>query len=379
MSAETSRNRGKSRYRVTRSFFARLGIIFTLPALAMYSFPGALAMKRLALAVVILVVCGTTALAQTAPAPGAQTAVPDPHPYTMLYVFGDSYSDSGSGYRDTNGPTAVAVLAQRLGIPFTWYGDPDSKGKGLNFAISGAGSGAGNGRRYPTGEMLGIGMKNQVDNFVAFSKTKDIPPIDAANTMFFFAGGLNDRGARLPGCPAPVRTLPAPAAQTPAPAAQAPPAPVAQAQPTPMPVAGCEPGSYTRTNIEDEIETLYAIGARRFMVALLPTKIPQFASAGVQFNPDLARIPAEELAKHADIRIATSNWGLFLDEVFTNPAKYGITDTKSPCAGRNIHHEDTTPCAAPDAHFFYHEGHPSAAVHRAVGEMLYTEATTKAP
>ena len=271
-------------------------------------------MKRVALAVVTLLVSAT--IAQTAPAASAQPSAPNPHPYTMLYVFGDSYSDSGSGYRDTNGPTAVAVLAQRLGIPFTYYGDPKySKTEGLNFAISGAGSGAGNGRRYPTGQMLGIGMKNQVDNFVAFSKTKDIPPIDAANTMFFFAGGLNDRGAHLPGCPAPVRMLRAPAAQTPAPAGQAPaptaqasPAPVAQAQSAAAPPAGCEQGSYTRTNIEDEIETLYAIGARRFMVGLLPTKIPQFASAGTMFNPELSEIPAEELAKHPDIRIATSDW-----------------------------------------------------------------------
>jgi phospholipase/lecithinase/hemolysin len=115
------------------------------------------------------------------------------------------------------------------------------------------------------------------------------------------------------------------------------------------------------------------------MVALLPTKIRQFASAGTMFNPELAKIPDEERARHPDIRIANSNWGAFLDEVMTNPAKYGITDTTSPCAGRNIHHEDTTPCAAPDAHFFYHEGHPSAAVHRAVGDILHTEATTNAP
>jgi phospholipase/lecithinase/hemolysin len=182
--------------------------------------------------------------------------------------------------------------------------------------------------------MLSIGMRNQVDNFVAFTKTKDIPPIDPANTMFFFLGGLNDRG---------------------------------------------KPDGYTRTNIEDEIDTLYALGARRFMVALLPTKIPQFATAGAAFNPELAHIPAEELAKHPDIRIANSDWGLFLDEVFTNPAKYGITDTIHPCAGRAIHHEDTTPCASPDTHFFYHEGHPSTAVHRAVGDMLYHEAITQAP
>jgi phospholipase/lecithinase/hemolysin len=82
------------------------------------------------------------------------------------------------------------------------------------------------------------------------------------------------------------------------------------------------------------------------------------------------------LAKHPDIRIANSDWGLFLDEVITNPAKYGLTDTTHPCAGRAIHHEDTTPCASPDTHFFYHEGHPSTAAHRAVGDLLYKEALT---
>lgn len=286
-------------------------------------------MNRLILTATLLLI--STLAAQ----PPAKPMKPQPPlaaaPYTQLYVFGDSYSDSGSGYLDTNGPTAVAYLAQRLNIPFTFYGDPNSKGKGLNFAISGAGSGAGAGRRYPTGEMLGIGMRNQVDNFVAFTKTGDIPKFDPANTMFFFAGGLNDRG---------------------------------------------KPDGYTRTNIEAEIDTLYDLGARRFMVALLPSKIPQFATAGTAFNPELAKVPAEELAKHPDIRIANSNWGAFLDEVMTNPAKYGITDTTAPCAGRNIHHEDTTPCPTPDTHFFYHEGHPSTAAHRAVGQMLYTESLT---
>jgi phospholipase/lecithinase/hemolysin len=289
-------------------------------------------MNHLVLAATLLLT--TTLPAQTAPKPLNPQPPLAAAPYSQLYVFGDSYSDSGSGYLDTNGPTAVAYLAQRLAIPFTYYGDPKSKGKGLNFAISGAGSGAGAGRRYPTGEMLSIGMKNQIDSFFAFTKTGDIPKFDSATTMFFFAGGLNDRG---------------------------------------------KPEGYTRTNLEDEIETLYSIGARRFMVALLPTKIPQFATAGIQFNPELAKIPAEELAKHPDIRIANSDWGLFLDEVITNPAKYGLTDTTHPCAGRAIHHEDTTPCASPDTHFFYHEGHPSTAVHRAVGAMLYQEAVTKAP
>ncbi len=38
-------------------------------------------------------------------------------PITRLYVFGDSYSDTGAGYLDGNGPTAIAYLAGRLGLP----------------------------------------------------------------------------------------------------------------------------------------------------------------------------------------------------------------------------------------------------------------------
>ena len=276
----------------------------------------------------------TLAVILLAAAAHAQAQTPNSHPYSQLYVFGDSYSDSGSGYLDTNGPTAVAYLAKRLGIPFTWYGDPNSIGKGLNFAISGAGSGAGAGRRYPTGEMLGIGMKNQVDNFVAFTKTKDIPPIDAANTMFFFAGGLNDRG---------------------------------------------KPDGYTRTNIEAEIDTLYDLGARRFMVALLPTKIPAFATAGEQFNTEIGKIPDQERRRHPDIRIANSRWGMFFDEVITNPAPYGLTDTTTPCASRALRNENPAPCPSPQTHFYYLAAHPSTAAHNAVGEMLYNEALTKAP
>lgn len=45
--------------------------------------------------------------------------------WDALYVFGDSYSDSGAGYADINGPTAVVYLARRLEIPFTHANDPD--------------------------------------------------------------------------------------------------------------------------------------------------------------------------------------------------------------------------------------------------------------
>ena len=265
----------------------------------------------------------------------AQIAIaPLPHPYTMMYVFGDSYSDSGAGYVDTDGPTAVVYLAQRLGIPFTYNGDPNSKGKGLNFAVSAASTGEGAGRTLPTGGTLGFGMKNQIETFVQYSKSGAIPKIDAAKTMFFFAGGLNDGG---------------------------------------------RPDGFVRTNIESEIDTLYDLGARRFMVTILPTKIPQFAAAGKRVNPELEKIPAEMSAKHPDIRIALSNWGPFFDEVIANPANYGISDTTNQCADRPFGPQHGDACLTPGMHFFYHEGHPSTAAHRAVGDMLYVEAIAKLP
>ena len=253
-------------------------------------------------------------------------------PYTMLYVFGDSYSDSGAGYVDGNGPTAVVYLAQRLGIPFTYFGDPDSKGKGLNFAVSGARTGEGEGQRYPHGELLGRGMRNQVNDFSAMVKAGTLH-FDPKGTMFYLAGGLNDR---------------------------------------PL------PDGVTVTNLEADMEVLYAAGARRFEVALLPTRIPAFATAGERFNAQLATIPAEMALKHPDITITNSKWGLFFDQVMTHPAQYGITNTTDKCAGRALRDEDTTACVAPEKYFFYHDGHPSTATHKAVGDLLYEEAKSAA-
>src|SRR5882724_9020305 len=81
-----------------------------------------------------------------------------------LYVFGDSYSDTGAGYVDGNGPTAVAYLAERLGFALVPSNAADAAGKSLNFAVSGAGTGGGPGHRVKEA-LLGLGMRNQVEDF----------------------------------------------------------------------------------------------------------------------------------------------------------------------------------------------------------------------
>jgi phospholipase/lecithinase/hemolysin len=139
------------------------------------------------------------------------------------------------------------------------------------------------------------------------------------------------------------------------------------------------PDGFTRNNIESEIDALYSLGARRFMVALLPTKIPAFAALGSKLNPELKKIPDEERAKHPGIRISNSRWGMFFDEVITNPSKYGFKDTTKFCAKRAFQNEPAKACDDPATFFYYHDAHPSTAAHQIVGDMLYQEAVTKAP
>ena len=284
-----------------------------------------------------LVVATLASLITAAPAVAAPTL---PHQsWSSLYVFGDSYSDSGAGYVDGNGPTAVVYMAQGLGIPFTYAGDPNAGTKGLNFAVSGAQTGEGEGHHYPApgnGEpasVRGRGLMTQVEDFTGQVKAGGIR-FDGATTLFFIAGGLNDRKL---------------------------------------------PTETTVANLEGEIRQLYADGARYFMVALLPTKIPQFADVGLRLNPALAQIPADLAPSLPGAHIAISHWGAFYDDVITSPQAYGITNTHDRCAGRAVFGEDTTPCATPDSYFFYHEGHPSTAVHRAVGLRLVSDVKAAFP
>jgi phospholipase/lecithinase/hemolysin len=243
-----------------------------------------------------------------------------------IYVFGDSYSDNGAGYIDGDGPTAVAYLAERLGFPLVPANASDIAGKSLNFAVSGAGTGSGSGHKVKDA-LLGLGMRNQVDDFAQRVRSQAIT-FRQESTLFFIAGGLNDN--RLP-------------------------------------------TAATVENLKSEIRTLYKSGGRHFLVALLPTAIPQFSEVGRRLNPALERIPQELRAELAGASVDLSQWGIFFDEIMQSPAQYGIRNTKDACAGRALFNEDTTPCPAPAAWFYYHTGHPSTAVHKVVGQKLYGE------
>jgi phospholipase/lecithinase/hemolysin len=264
-----------------------------------------------------------------------------PTRFSSVYVFGDSYSDSGAGYLDGNGPTAVVYLAASLGIPFTHAGDPNAHGKSLNFAVSGAQTGSGegssikpesNGRQFKAA-LLGRGMRNQVLDFTQQVKSDDLR-FNSDKALFFIAGGLNDR---------------------------------------------LLPTATTIANLEDEIRQLYDVGGRYFLVALLPTKIPAFSDVGVRLNPALRGIPEDLRSALPGAHIRISKWGEYFDQVMENPAQYGITNATDKCAGREVFGEDATPCASPNAYFYYHQGHPSTAVQKIVARKLEQEVANLFP
>ena len=258
----------------------------------------------------------------------AAHAAPSKVTINRMYVFGDSYSDIGEGYRDGNGPTSVAYLAERLGFKLYPSNDPNPRGKSLDFAISGAQTGSGAPRRIGK-DLLNLGMRNQVDDFAARVRSHAIE-FDPDTTLFFFAGGLNDRNLAT---------------------------------------------GVTVKNLESEITTIYKLGGRHFMVALLPEAIPDFTDVSTRLNPAIAKIPDELRPQLPGAHVNLSHWGPFYDQVMHHAAKYGITDTTHPCAGRALFHQDPTPCASPSTHFYYHSGHPSTATHKIVGGMLYKEVT----
>ena len=282
-------------------------------------------MRRAAAPLLLALATVSPLVAQSA-APAVPSATSGPTTrYARLYVFGDSYSDIGAGYVDGNGPTAVAYLGWLMGLQIASSRTPSAAGKSLVFAVSGAGSGEGAGRQVKDA-LLGYGMMNQVRDFAARVKSGEII-FDPQTTLFFLAGGLND---------------------------------------------GRRDTAFTLANLRQELQMLRELGGRHFTIALLPTKIPQFAAVGLRLNPAYEQFVREE-AGAAGFDLWLNRWGPAYDEVMEHPAAHGIVNTTSACAGRTIFDQDPTPVGDPSTYFFYHEGHPSTAVHRIVGKKLFEE------
>ena len=293
-------------------------------------------------------------------------------PFTADYVFGDSLSDRGNladilrrtltsppFFHDsfTNGPTAVQVMASRLGLNadaslFPTAGQ-DIYGLGFaagtNYAVAGATAAAANG-------VPGANLPNQIAAFLA--KATGAADPNALYTVFI--GGNDVRTAAHQGNPALVAAGVA------------------------AEVAG--------------INTLYNAGARNFLVVNVPDVgvIPEFqigfptqvaaASAGsVAYNQALANGVASIAAADPAGTFKLFDLYNFNNGLLANPGQLGITDTTTPCytsTGVNsITSATSAACGLIDpstnqatniGNLFYWDAiHPTAKVQNAIGNALY--------
>ena len=120
-----------------------------------------------------------------------------------------------------------------------------------------------------------------------------------------------------------------------------------------------------------QVTALHDLGARLFEIALLPSKVPEFADSADNLNPGYRALMPELQAKFPDAVFGLSNWGPDYDAIIENPSKYGMTNVTDPC--RDVFHPDAPTCSTPASYFYYYNDHPSDAAHHIVGDELYAE------
>jgi phospholipase/lecithinase/hemolysin len=236
-----------------------------------------------------------------------------------LFVFGDSYSDTGAYVELSNGPTSVGYLAQDFGITLTTSKNADPGTDGVNFAQSGARVFVG--PTPPAKQPLSL--TQQVAQFQNYVDNDEVT-FDPSTSLFFLLGGLNDHTK----------------------------------------VTSAQVNAATAA----QVATLYSLGARIFEIALLPASVPPFTDSADNFNPGYEAVVPELQAEYPDATFNLSNWGPDYDYIHENPSLYGLTNTTDPCNnfGGSV-------CSAPNTYFYYYADHPSTYVHEIVGNELYNE------
>ena len=280
-------------------------------------------------------------------------------PITTLYVVGDSLSDAGNAYlltggtfppppyaqRASNGPVAVERLADTLGISLT-----PSEAGGTNYAVLGATTGlvtiAGTSPpvqtenlaaiQYGQAALAGTSLQSQ-----ALALLGDGLGSDPSRSLVFVWGGANDFFLN------------------PSPATAA---------------AGVG-------NILDVVTTLYAGGARNFLVPNLPDlsltpagrTLPAAQRAGLQaltvgFNTGL-RSALDSAASLPGVDITQFDTFAFFNRLLADPAAFGFADATTPCLSGNLANGGVV-CGDPSTHIFWDTVHPTTAAHRALGDAF---------
>lgn len=298
------------------------------------------------------VVCGWL---MAAPAASANA------PYSAVYAFGDSLTDTGNLFgatsvaygpsnalpqstdywqgRFSNGPVAVEVLASALQVPL------------FNFAFGGATSGTGPVYNYLDGlgqpASLATGLQAQVAGFQALTGGHA-----SASGLYFVWAGANDlRDALVTFNPAVVDA----AVQT------------------------------VYANLGLAVTHLYQSGARDFLLPLLPDLglTPEGQALQALVPPQVFSLSAFSEMFNMGLRGAYASLGLAgaslttfdtlaaQRAVYADPAAFGIGDVNVPCFAGYVG-EAGAQCAAgfDTTAMFWDKVHPSAATHAILGQQM---------
>ena len=292
-------------------------------------------------------------LAASSPRASAATFVP----ISRIYAYGDSYSDNGASFdistravdagvpgsfvlpadppgslydeagRWTNGPTAVEVLSDRLGVGLTDY------------ALGGAKSGSGSYYSW-LDSFQDTGVFGQVDQFAVSLGGRTADP---SSLHFIFASANDFFEYSDFGLPGTVEDL---AAQT-------------------------------VNNISQSVTDLSALGAKQFMVVnssdldILPGVI-EFGQAkdAAVYTDAVNRLLEDEIAaiaQQSDIQIALYDHVGISDKIRANPQDFALTNVIDSC-------QPVFPvelrCEAPEEHYFWDEYHPTERAHQIIGEDM---------
>lgn len=272
--------------------------------------------------------------------------------FEKLYVFGDSYSDSGNHFaltgtpssppyasRFSNGPTAAEYVGRSLGAPLTYSLDPNAGNKSLSFAVSGALTGTAN--NTPALDDGSRGMLNQVADFKTRTDAGSLS-FDPSKTLFFVFGGANDV----------LRTS----------------------------FAGANPAQVVPNavaNLTSQVQTLAGLGAQNIAIGTVPDlgKTPLAAQLGTgtsaQFSSlsagldDAYRSLAPSLAGSLGVNVSILDWGSYLDDLVSNPSANGFANSTGTCLTGSV------VCADPSSYVFWDGVHPTTAAHQAIGARLF--------
>jgi phospholipase/lecithinase/hemolysin len=267
--------------------------------------------------------------------------------YDKVVVFGDSLSDNGnlaqkfagalpaSGVyfqgRFSSGPVAVEVLASQLGLPLE------------DHAYGGALTGTGNQFEAQNPLVANTGVMGQVNSYVAAQKA------DAQALYVVWGGGNDFLAAIATGNFAGMNTV----------------------------------VSTAVGNLVSEVSTLYAAGARSFLVPTLPDlATTYYGTSGAFPTSVLSGLSSSfNLALSAQMNALKSTRPDLALTLFDTPGALAGIRTSMAAAGDNVTDRcwtgdyagkanTTALCANPSAYYLFDKVHPSGFVHDQVGKAM---------